>query len=174
MSGDLRNPSKAIPKGTLWAMLTTFIVYVTVVLSMAASTTRESLLNHTNILSLTNLSSTVILAGECAVSYFSAVMTFVGSARLLQAISRDKLLPGVFVFGLSTKKGDNPISAIILTYILCQISLFADLDQRTQGLKPHFMVRVVQQSRQRLKERFIWKPCDRLNGRLAHDRVRIP
>lgn len=129
MSGDLRNPSKAIPKGTLWAMLTTFIVYVTVVLSMAASTTRESLVRNTNILSLTNLSATIILAGECAVTMFSALMGILGSAKLFQALAQDKLLPGLTFFGKGTVHSNEPLAAIFLTYLLAQISLLADLDQ---------------------------------------------
>ncbi|MBE3041950.1 amino acid permease, partial [Candidatus Bathyarchaeota archaeon] len=72
MSGDLRNPSKAIPKGTLWAMMSTFIAYLVVIFSMAASTTHESFLKNANVIPETNLSASVIFAGECAVTLFSA------------------------------------------------------------------------------------------------------
>ncbi|PNY27745.1 Vacuolar cation-chloride cotransporter 1 [Tolypocladium capitatum] len=129
MSGDLKNPSKAIPKGTLWAMLTTFIVYFIVVLSMAASTTHESFLVNANVIPLTNLSAPIILAGECAVTFFSALMGIIGSAKLFQALARDKLLPGLSVFGKGTKKNDEPILAIFLTYAIAQVALLADLNQ---------------------------------------------
>ncbi|KAK8065600.1 amino acid permease [Apiospora hydei] len=129
MSGDLLNPSKAIPKGTLWAMFSTLILYLVVILSMAASITRESLLLQTNVISITNLWSPLILAGECAVTFFSALMGLVGSAKLLQALSRDKLLPGLSVFGLGTKRGDEPINAVLVTYAIAQLAFFADLNQ---------------------------------------------
>ncbi|POR39200.1 Vacuolar cation-chloride cotransporter 1 [Tolypocladium paradoxum] len=129
MSGDLKNPSKAIPKGTLWAMLTTFIVYFVVVLSMAASTTHESFLANANVIPLTNLSAPIILAGECAVTFFSALMGIIGSAKLFQALARDKLLPGLSVFGKGTRKNDEPILAILLTCAIAQVALLADLNQ---------------------------------------------
>lgn len=129
MSGDLKNPSQSIPQGTLWAMLTTFITYFVVILSLAASTTHDSFLANPNAISLTNLSQTVILAGECAVTFFSALMGLIGAAKLFQAFARDQLLPGLAVFGRGTKHGDDPIPAILLTYVIAQIALFADLNQ---------------------------------------------
>lgn len=129
MSGDLRNPSKAIPKGTLWAMLTTFIVYFVVILSMACTISRDSLLENDNIVPLTNLYAPIILAGECAVTFFSALMGIIGSAKLFQALARDKLLPGLSIFGRGTKKADEPILAVLLTYAIAQVALLADLNQ---------------------------------------------
>ncbi|GJC81987.1 vacuolar cation-chloride cotransporter 1 [Colletotrichum liriopes] len=104
MSGDLHNPSKDIPKGTLWAMMTTFIAYLVVVFSMAATTTHASFLNNTNIISVTSLSMPLILAGECAVTFFSAVMGLVGAAKLMQALARDKLLPGLLPFSRARRE----------------------------------------------------------------------
>ncbi|KAK2004556.1 amino acid permease [Colletotrichum falcatum] len=129
MSGDLHNPSKDIPKGTLWAMMTTFIAYLVVVFSMAATTTHASFLNNTNIISVTSLSMPLILAGECAVTFFSAVMGLIGAAKLMQALARDKLLPGLLPFSRGTRRNDEPVQAIILTYALAQIAMFANLNQ---------------------------------------------
>lgn len=50
MSGDLKNPSKAIPKGTLSGLALTFVTYALVVISMAASITRKSFYNNVNII----------------------------------------------------------------------------------------------------------------------------
>ncbi|CAJ2508193.1 Uu.00g093790.m01.CDS01 [Anthostomella pinea] len=129
MSGDLQNPSSAIPKGTLWAMLATLVLYLLVILSMASSTTHISFLRHTNIISTTSLWSPLILAGECATTFFSALMGIVGAAKLLQALSRDKIVPGLSVFGRGTKRGDVPIAAVLVTFVLAQMALFADLNQ---------------------------------------------
>lgn len=141
MSGDLRDPSKAIPKGTLWAMLTTFIVYFVVVLSMASTIARESLLSNDNIVPLTNLSAPVVLAGECAVTFFSALMGIIGSAKLFQALAKDKLLPGLSIFGRGTKKNDEPILAVLLTYAIAQVALLADLNQIATFISMGYQVR---------------------------------
>ncbi len=50
MSGDLKNPSKAIPKGTLAGLAVTFGLYSIVILSMAASVTRASFYRNTNVI----------------------------------------------------------------------------------------------------------------------------
>jgi potassium/chloride transporter 9 len=43
MSGDLKNPSVSIPRGTLSGMGLTFVIYVSVIFAMAATVTRETL-----------------------------------------------------------------------------------------------------------------------------------
>lgn len=56
-------------------------------------------------------------------------MGVIGSAKLLQALSRDHLVPGLSVFGQGTKKNDEPIYAIGITYVIAQITMFADINQ---------------------------------------------
>ncbi|KUI71100.1 Vacuolar cation-chloride cotransporter 1 [Cytospora mali] len=129
MSGDLKSPSKAIPKGTLYAIMTTSIAYVMVIISMAASTGHGSLLRNANIIQDTNLYAPTILAGELAVTFFSALMGIVGAAKLMQALARDKLFPGLSLLGRGRHKNDEPVAAIFLTYMLAQVALLADLDQ---------------------------------------------
>lgn len=141
MSGDLKDPSKAIPKGTLWATLTTFIVYFVVVLSMASSTTRESFLANPNVIPLTNLSQPVIFAGECAVTAFSALMGIKTSAGLFRALARDKLLPGFAFFDVGFGRQDDPIAALTLTYVIAQIALLADLNHIATFISMGFQVR---------------------------------
>ncbi|KAF7938750.1 uncharacterized protein EAE98_001088 [Botrytis deweyae] len=129
MSGDLKSPSKAIPKGTVYGLITTFFLYTIVIVAMAATVTRSSFLRNTNVLQETNMSGLLILAGEVSTSLFSVLMGIIGSAKLLQAISRDSLLPGFSVFSQGTKKADEPTFAIIFTFIVTQLTMLGDLNQ---------------------------------------------
>ncbi|KAM7219958.1 Amino acid permease domain containing protein [Rhypophila decipiens] len=129
MSGDLRNPSKDIPRGTLWAMFSTFLAYLTVILSLAASTTHATFLQNTNVIQETNIWPPIIFAGEFATTFFSALMGVIGSAKLLQALARDKLFPGLTAFGKGTKKADEPVYAIFLTYVAAQFAMLLNLNQ---------------------------------------------
>ncbi|KAL4944882.1 hypothetical protein BDV06DRAFT_186027 [Aspergillus oleicola] len=129
MSGDLKNPSRSIPKGTLYGLALTFILYTLVIFAMAASITRESLYNNVNIIQNANISGVVILLGEFATSFFSALMGVIGSAKLLQAIAKDSLLPGLSIFSQGTKKNDEPIIAIIVTFIAAQLTMLFDINQ---------------------------------------------
>ena len=49
MSGDLKHPSKAIPKGTLSGLVLTLITYVIVIVCLSATITRESFYRNVNI-----------------------------------------------------------------------------------------------------------------------------
>ncbi|TGO90814.1 hypothetical protein BPOR_0050g00190 [Botrytis porri] len=129
MSGDLKSPSKAIPKGTVYGLITTFCLYTLVIVAMAATVTRSSFLRNTNVLQETNMSGLLILAGEVSTSLFSVLMGIIGSAKLLQAISRDSLLPGFSIFSQGSKKADEPTFAIIFTFIVTQLTMLGDLNQ---------------------------------------------
>ncbi len=141
MSGDLRNPSKAIPVGTLWAMLSTLIAYLLVILSLASSTTHASFLLNANIIQDTNIWPPLVFAGELATTFFSALMGVIGSAKLMQALARDKLFPGLSLFGKGTTKADEPIFAIFLTYIAAQVAMFANLNQIATLISMGYQVR---------------------------------
>ncbi|KAI9845127.1 MAG: hypothetical protein M1838_001855 [Thelocarpon superellum] len=129
MSGDLKYPSKAIPKGTLAGLALTFVAYTIVIFAMAATITRPSFYRDVNVIQDTNVSEALILLGEFATTFFSALMGVIGSAKLLQALARDNLLPGFALFGQGTAKNDEPTYAIIITYVVAQITMLLDINQ---------------------------------------------
>lgn len=129
MSGDLKNPSRSIPKGTLYGLVLTFVSYALVILAMAASITRESLYRNVNVIQDTNLSGILILLGEFATTFFSALMGVIGPAKLLQAIARDGVLPGLAIFSQGTKSNDEPTYAILFTYAVAQATMLFDINR---------------------------------------------
>lgn len=56
-------------------------------------------------------------------------MGVTGSSKLLQAISRDNLLPGLNIFGRGTRKDDSPVYAIVVTYIAAQVTMLFDINR---------------------------------------------
>lgn len=70
MSGDLKAPSRSIPKGTLYGLIATLVLYVLVVLAMGATITRASFLRNTNVIQETNMSGALVLAGEVWFFFF--------------------------------------------------------------------------------------------------------
>ena len=129
MSGDLKNPSKSIPQGTLYGLALTFFSYTLVILAMAGSITRVSFHNNVNVIQDTNMSGTLILLGEFATTFFSTLMGVIGPAKLLQAIARDSVLPGLSLFGQGTRKSDEPVYAILITYAAAQITMLFDINR---------------------------------------------
>lgn len=129
MSGDLRKPNKSIPKGTLHGLLITFITYTFVIFAMGASIKRTALYTNLNIIQDVNVSALLIFAGEFSTSFFSALLGVVGSAKLLQALARDNLIPGFGAFAQGTAANDEPIVAIIFTFLIAQLTLLANINQ---------------------------------------------
>lgn len=128
MSGDLKKPSKSIPKGTLWGLLLTFCCYAIVILSLGCSVPRKLLHRDIQIIQTINLSGTLVLVGEFSTSLFSVIVGIVGAANVLQAIAKDSIFPGLKIFS-KIDKNNNPINAIIFTWLLTQLCLFGNINQ---------------------------------------------
>lgn len=134
MSGELKTPSKSIPKGTLNGLLVSFILYSLVILSMGGAIPRKLLHKDIEVLQTVNLNGMVILLGEFSTSLFSVIMGIVGSATMLSAIADDRIIPGLSVFTTAKRKTPQEkrkgeIAAIFLTWIIAQAFLFADINQ---------------------------------------------
>lgn len=56
-------------------------------------------------------------------------MGITGSSKLLQAIARDNLLPGLTLFGKGTRKDDGPVYAILVTYVAAQLTMLFDINR---------------------------------------------
>ena len=129
MSGDLKSPSSSIPRGTLAGLGLTFVAYTLVIVAMAASITRESFYKNVNVVQDASVSGTLILAGELSSTFFSVLMGIIGPAKQLQAIARDQVVPGLSIFGQGTTKDDEPVFAILCTFVVTQLVLLLDINQ---------------------------------------------
>jgi potassium/chloride transporter 9 len=56
-------------------------------------------------------------------------MGVIGSAKLLQAIARDNLVPGLSLFSKGTKKNDEPVYAIFVTFVVAQLTMLFDINR---------------------------------------------
>lgn len=126
MSGDLRKPSKSIPKGTHWSLLCTFIVYAAVFLILAGTTARASFYQDAGVMGDISIMPSVITAGALASTAFSTLMGIQACGKVLQAIARDHLLPMLDYLAQGTEMADTPTYGIVTTYLFCQLILFVD------------------------------------------------
>jgi amino acid transporter len=127
MSGDLEEPARSIPRGTLAAVGCGFLVYFTQIILCGGAYERNELISTPFELlqqnALFGLSFLVTL-GVVAATLSSAVGSYLGAPRVLQAISRDRILPILHFFARGRKKGDEPIRALIITCIITLGVLF--------------------------------------------------
>jgi solute carrier family 12 (potassium/chloride transporters), member 9 len=124
MSGDLKDPGASIPKGTVAAGIGTFIIYGVLVLVFAFTTTNAALYENYFVMMFVCVAGKPIVAtGIFAAVTSSALAALVGAGRVIQAIARDDLFPILRIFARGSKKGDEPIYGLLLTWVLCQLVL---------------------------------------------------
>ena len=92
LSGDLKNPSRAIPLGAIGAAVTGFIIYLAVPVLLAHAADAHQLQNDSLIwLRIAPLGALLILPGLWGAILSSAIGSVLGAPRTLQAVSRDQL-----------------------------------------------------------------------------------
>ncbi|MDD2550938.1 MAG: hypothetical protein PHD00_12700, partial [Bacteroidales bacterium] len=116
MSGDLANPKKSIPLGTILSILVGFIVYGGLVLFLSYTVDRQALLNDPSILLNISFYSPLVLAGIWGATLSSALGGLLGAPRILQATSVDRITPKIFAKGVGT--GNEPRNALLLSFVI--------------------------------------------------------
>ena len=115
MSGDLKDPSRSIPRGTLAAILVGYAIYMAVPIMLNIMVPdAEVLRSDTMILQKCARWQTPILVGVWAATLSSAIGSFLCAPRVFQALSRDRLLPAFFGKGFGAS--DDPRLASLFCF----------------------------------------------------------
>ncbi len=97
LSGDLKEPGRAIPHGSILAVLTGFAVYLTIpiVLSVGADVAdlRDEVTSSLIWTRIAPLGALLVFPGLWGAIFSSAVGSMLGAPRTLQALARDGLAP---------------------------------------------------------------------------------
>lgn len=95
LSGDLKNPARALPAGTIAAVLTGYAVYVAIPVTLAAWVPEEHLLTDTLVMRKVAWWGGAIILGVWAATLSSALSSLLGAPRTLQALARDGIVPRI-------------------------------------------------------------------------------
>ena len=127
MSGDLKNPKKDLPLGTIASISVGLIVYLALAFFISSKVDQERLLNDYNILSKIALFGPAVIAGVWGATLSSAIGGILGGPRILQAMSLDRITPRVFSKGAGLN--NEPRNALILTVLIAEAGiLIGELD----------------------------------------------
>ena len=121
MSGDLKNPKKAIPIGTLSSIIVGFVVYVVLAIGIAYFVNRDLLLTDNNFLLRIAWFSPFVIAGIWGATLSSALGGILGGPRILQAISTDKITPKIFAKGYGLN--NEPRNALIGIFLIAEAGI---------------------------------------------------
>jgi amino acid transporter len=110
MSGDLKEPNKSLPWGTLGAIICSYGVYIAIpiFLSMVVHDPGNLLINSMIMRNVARWSPLIII-GIWGATLSSAMGALLGAPRTLQALSKDKVIPRFIGRGFG-KNGDPRIA----------------------------------------------------------------
>ncbi|MFO8067225.1 MAG: amino acid permease [Bacteroidales bacterium] len=116
MSGDLKDPRKNIPLGTIAAIIVGLIVYTGLSVFLYNTVDRSLLAENPNILFEISWIPQLVVAGILGATLSSALGSILGAPRILQAISSDKITPSIFAKGFGAS--NEPRNALIFTFVI--------------------------------------------------------
>jgi len=121
LSGDLRDPRRAIPLGTLAATLTGLLVYVGTVVKLTFSAPAEVLATEPLVMSQIAVWGPIIPIGLACATLSSALGSILVAPRTLQALAGDAVTPseGVNRFlAAGVGQSNEPRNAALITTLL--------------------------------------------------------
>lgn len=118
MSGDLRNPGKAIPLGTFLAVGLSIVIYVVLAILFAGSAPNESLASDYGVMRNIAAAGWLIDVGVVAATLSSALASFLGAPRILQSLSGDRIFPLLNWFAQGSGPGRNPRRGIVFSFVI--------------------------------------------------------
>lgn len=116
MSGDLKNPGKSLPNGTLAAVLTGYVCYIAIPILLVWRVPEADLLENPLIMVEVSAFGFLIYLGLWGATLSSALGSLLGGPRTLQALGKDSIVPKIFA--RSYGKDGNPRTATVLTFLI--------------------------------------------------------
>ncbi|MFC2128633.1 amino acid permease [Bacteroidota bacterium] len=121
LSGDLKNPKKSIPRGTIWATVVGILIYVFVAYKFTISASPEDLASDQLIMSKIAIWGPIIPIGLAAASISSALGSIMIAPRTLQAIGVDEISPNKTInkwLARGKLHSNEPVNATIISVII--------------------------------------------------------
>ncbi|MCB0587431.1 MAG: Na-K-Cl cotransporter [Phaeodactylibacter sp.] len=140
MSGDLKDPRKNIPIGTLTAVGLSYLVYVGLAILVAFLASPQELLENYNILIDKAFWAPAVLAGLLGATFSSALSSLVGAPRILFALGQNRILFMNERLAQVDKKGEPKFALYLTSGIVLFSLLMRDLNAIAPLLTMFFLI----------------------------------
>uniref|UniRef100_A0A671S677 Solute carrier family 12 member 9 n=1 Tax=Sinocyclocheilus anshuiensis TaxID=1608454 RepID=A0A671S677_9TELE len=125
MSGDLKNPSYSIPRGTITAVIFTFVIYNLLSILISCTCDRILLQQDYGFLTDINVWHPLVTVGVYSSTLSAAMSNLIGASRILYALARDNLLGRFLSPAKHTSASGNPWVSVLISWIFVQLVLFS-------------------------------------------------
>jgi amino acid transporter len=141
MSGDLRDPSRSLPRGTFAAVGLSTVVYVSAAILIAGNTAQSQLVGETGAMRNIAAFGPLIDAGVIAATLSSAMASFLGAPRILQSLAKDHVFPILRPFAAGHGPSSNPRRGVLLSLVLAFATIaLGELDVIAPVVSMFFLV----------------------------------
>ncbi len=145
LSGDLKKPSRSIPRGTTFATIAGMIIYLFVVYKLAKSASPDDLLEHQLIMAKIAVGGMIVIPlGLAASTFSSALGSIMVAPRTLQALALDKTFPSQKInnwLASGSSKDNEPKNATLVTALIALIFVaMGDVNAVASIISMFFMV----------------------------------
>ncbi len=125
LSGDLKHPTKAIPKGTFAAVGVGYLIYMLLPVLLASRADASTLIDDPLIMRKIAFWGDAILLGVWGATLSSAMGSILGAPRVLQALARDGVLPRPLRWlGKGSGADDAPKVGTIFTIMIALVAVY--------------------------------------------------
>uniref|UniRef100_A0A5S6QB19 Amino acid permease/ SLC12A domain-containing protein n=1 Tax=Trichuris muris TaxID=70415 RepID=A0A5S6QB19_TRIMR len=130
MSGDLEDPQRSLPLGTISAQLTTSFVFISFVIFYGCAVERplladkygESLGGRLVSGKIAWPTEWTMVAGVLASTFGAGLQSLFCAARLIQPVAKDELIPFLKPLG-KLNSWNEPFRALLLAYFIAELSI---------------------------------------------------
>ncbi|XP_014652631.1 PREDICTED: solute carrier family 12 member 9 isoform X2 [Ceratotherium simum simum] len=123
MSGELKDPSRAIPLGTIVAVAYTFFIYILLFFLSSFTCDRTLLQEDYGFFRAISLWPPLVLIGVYATSLSASMSSLIGASRILHALAQDDLFGVILAPAKVVSQGGNPWGAVLYSWALVQLLL---------------------------------------------------
>ncbi len=121
MSGDLKDPKKSIPIGSISAIIVGLLVYIGLAFFFSFTVNDDILANDSDVLLKISWIPQLVVAGIWGATLSSALGSILGAPRILQATAVDRISWRAFARGVG--KSNEPRNALLLTFIIAEAGI---------------------------------------------------
>lgn len=118
MSGDLKDPKRSIPVGTMAAIGVGLVVYIGLSIFVAYRVPASEMRDNTRILEHIAWIGPAVTAGIWGATLSSAMGSVLGAPRILQALAVDRVMPRFFAKGAGST--NEPRRALVLAALIAE------------------------------------------------------
>lgn len=144
LSGDLKDPKKSIPFGTLAATICGMIIYVFIAYKLAISADPDALVGDQLIMSQIALWGPIIPIGLACATISSALGSIMVAPRTLQALAGDRVFPIPYMnrwMSRGKPKTNEPFNATIVTSVIAVVFVaIGDVNAVAEIISMFFMI----------------------------------